>query len=116
MTPYLHNRLHLCGVGVCSLDGKIYMVGGLRALGGAMSSVFEYDVSRSRWSSRAPLPEATGCNVAVLDGMIYVVEDLDYVEYGWERPSQGVWSFGTCIGGDLQISSWAEVEGWQFGV
>src|SRR5882672_6418072 len=61
-------------VGAAYVNGKVYVIGGGRAMEDASDLVQEYDVRTDRWRDRAPLPMAIShAGVAVLNGKIYVV-------------------------------------------
>jgi N-acetylneuraminic acid mutarotase len=61
------------GLGVATVNGKIYAIGGLS--GDSPVNVNEmYDPGTNMWTTETPMPTArSGCAVAVYDGKIYVI-------------------------------------------
>ena len=74
MTPMPTARGEL---GVATLDGDIYAIGGLS--GSVQVNVNEmYDPSANAWTTETPMPTArSGCAVAVYDDKIYVIGGED---------------------------------------
>jgi len=57
-----------------TLDGKVYLLGGLDSRGRIMSSVAEYDPSTATWASKASLPQSVAlAAAAATESAIYVV-------------------------------------------
>ena len=61
------------GLGVATVNGKIYAIGGLS--GGSPFNVNEmYDPGTNEWTTETPMPTArSGCAIAVYDNEIYVI-------------------------------------------
>ena len=61
------------GLGVATVNGKIYAIGGLSD--GSPVNVNEmYDPATNEWTTEAPMPTArSGCAIAVYDNEIYVI-------------------------------------------
>jgi hypothetical protein len=64
-----------CGHTACAVDGIIYTIGGVRAVGGnpvVMPTVEAYDPKTDQWTPKAQLPIAAGFLVArAVNGVIY---------------------------------------------
>ena len=62
-------------VGVGTVDGILYVVGGLDDVGTPLTTVEAYDPLTDSWSSRAPVPVASmdGPEIGVVDGILYAV-------------------------------------------
>jgi N-acetylneuraminic acid mutarotase len=79
--------------GVCSIDGKIYFVGGWD---GNASTTFElYNASTNSWNTLPPLnsPRA-GIASAVLNGKLYVIGGEGYSSLDIFDPVSELWSSG----------------------
>jgi N-acetylneuraminic acid mutarotase len=61
-------------VAVAEANGKIYVMGGLRAFAGSQATNEEYDSSTDTWRARAPLPRALDhAGAAAVNGKVYLV-------------------------------------------
>jgi N-acetylneuraminic acid mutarotase len=73
------------GLSTCTVNGKIYAIGGYPAgLGAAMTTVEAYDPATDTWQSKAPMPTPRGrlCATAV-NGKIFAI--------GASTPPSGPW-------------------------
>ena len=73
------------GLSACSIDGKIYAVGGLDDASKVFSTLEEYDLSTKKWTRKAGMPTARlFLSTSVVNGKIYAMGGLTpYGPMGW---------------------------------
>ena len=85
-------------MGVSSLGGLLYIVGGRSPRAGTLSSVQRYDPASNSWSTVAPMSTArTLCSAFVVDGCMYAAgggtdEDGVVAEVEKYDPATDTWS------------------------
>jgi N-acetylneuraminic acid mutarotase len=63
-----------CATGAVVIDGKIYVIGGLKTEDIALSNLEVYDPLTNVWIEKTPMPTARGdCGCAVVGGKIYMI-------------------------------------------
>lgn len=83
-----------------TLDGKIYVVGGLQGMSNALTRVDVYDPQSDTWASAPPLPEGRHhYGMAVASGKLYVIGGYPPGEFPW-TPAKDVFEF------DPQTQKW----------
>lgn len=66
--------LPLTGIGVCSLNGKVYVCGGMSESGRSVSSVYSYDPRTKSWSRVADMLTPRHMHTALaLEGKVYAI-------------------------------------------
>jgi N-acetylneuraminic acid mutarotase len=85
-------------MGVASVGGQIYVVGGFDAAGAPVASVEAYDPGEDRWSQRASMPAALHhVNLAAVGDRLYVVGALS---------GAGFTAVGTTLAYDPAADQW----------
>jgi N-acetylneuraminic acid mutarotase len=88
-------------VGVATLDGLIYVIGGFGSSGQAMITVEAYDPALNEWTTKAPLPTATHHPAAaVANGRLFVLGGYTGGRLSWSAvptvyeydPARNAWT------------------------
>lgn len=78
-------------VAVAALEGKVYVIGGIRSQGSTAETVEVYDPVTNAWQFVAPLPMALHhTTAAVVDGKVYVIGGLSGLQF---RPTNAVFEY-----------------------
>jgi N-acetylneuraminic acid mutarotase len=87
---------------LASVDGKIYVLGGMKAPWNPTGESFKYDIATNKWANVAPVPIGVGsAAVGVLDKKIWLVG-------GWKsgKGGTGLTTTGEVFEYDVDVDKW----------